>query len=85
MKEQEEIETVKECCTHTDCIYRTHIDGGNTPICYYAVIENQSRNCKISECDKYKGGKAVKPKMGEEYLLFWEYEIYDDNTFRKRY
>lgn len=82
---QEEIETVRDHCTHDDCIYRAHIDGGNTPICYYAVIECQSRGCKISECDKYKGGKPIKPIMGEEYLLFWEYEIYDDNTLWKRY
>lgn len=74
----QEIETVKEHCKHTDCIYRSFIDGGNTPICFYAVLACESRKCKISECDKYKGGKPIKPKMDMEYVLYWEYEYDKD-------
>lgn len=81
----QEVETAKECCKHDDCIYRSYIDGGNTPICYYAVLEGQSRGCKISECDKYKGGKALRPKMNIEYMLFWEYELNDADIIWKGY
>lgn len=82
---QEEIETVKTHCRHTDCIYRSHIDGGNTPICYYAVLEGKSRGCKISECNKYKGGTPIKARMDWEYVLFWEYELKDADIIWKRY
>lgn len=81
----EKIETVKEHCKHEDCIYRAHIDGGNIPICYYAVLECKSRGCKISECDKYRGGKPLKARMNLEYMLFWEYELKDADIIWKRY
>ena len=69
-------ETVKEHCKHKDCIYRVYIDGGNIPICYYAVLERKSRGCKISECDKYKAGVKTQPRMKPEYWIEWEREIY---------
>lgn len=75
---KEEIELVSELCP-TDCIYMSHLDDG-TPICYYAVIKCECRKCKISECDKYKGGKPIKPKMKHEYIVYWEYEIYDEDA-----
>ena len=77
-----EEETVKENCSHPDCVYRSHIAGGVTPVCIYALIEGRSRNCKISECDKYKGGKKTKAKMREDIVIYWERETYgstDDN------
>lgn len=76
---QEEIELVADYCPE-DCIYRSHISGGFTPICYYAAIENKVRGCKISECDKYRAGKPVRPRIREEYTLFWEYECYDEDA-----
>lgn len=81
---QEKEETVRNHCIHKDCVYRSYIDGGATPICYYAVLEGRSRGCKISECDKYKGGKPIKAKMGVEYILFWEYELNDVDAIWKR-
>lgn len=74
---QEVEELVSELCPE-DCIYRNYIDGGNTPICYYAVIMCECRGCKISECDKYKPGKPIKVRMDKEYVIGWEREIYDD-------
>lgn len=73
----QEIETVKEHCRHYDCIYRSYIDGGATPICFYAVLAKESRKCKISECDKYQYGKKIKPHLTEEYIIMWEIELYD--------
>ena len=78
-----EIQTVEENCTHPDCIYRGHIDGGWTPICMYSLIECKARNCKISECDKYKSGKKTKARMRKDIVIYWETELYgntDDNS-----
>ena len=74
----EEIEeTVANSCRHPECIYRSQIDGGNTPICFYAVLAGEPRRCKISECDKYKDGRKVRPRMKVDYTIWWECE-YDD-------
>ena len=76
----EEIEeTVANSCRHPECIYRSQIDGG-TPICFYAVLAGEPRRCKISECDKYKDGRKVRPRMKEDYILWWEYELYDKDA-----
>lgn len=77
---QEELETVRDHCKHSDCMYRSSIDAGQIPICYYAVLANECRGCKISECDKYKSGKPIRPRMDREYVVFWEYEIYDEDA-----
>lgn len=76
---QEEIELVKDYCP-SDCVYRSYVDGGATPICFYAVIMQQCRGCRISECDKYKAGRPIQPRMKEEYVLCWEREIYDEDA-----
>lgn len=73
---QEEL-CVKLC--PSNCMYRTYIDGGATPICYYAVIMQKSRGCRISECDKYKAGRPKQPRMKEEYVLYWERELYGED------
>lgn len=74
---KEDIELAVDYCPR-DCIYMTYIDGGYTPVCYYAVLMNECRGCKISECDRYKSGKPLKPRMKTEYTIFWEYKIHDD-------
>lgn len=76
MQEKEELETVAENCTHTECIYRSRITGG-TPVCLYAMLAGEPRRCKISECDKYKDGRKVRPRMKVDYTIWWECE-YDD-------
>lgn len=83
---QEELETVRKHCKHEDCIYRSYIDGGATPICFYAVVEGASRKCKISECDKYRGGEKIQPRLNREYIILWEIELYNDgDIIRQRY
>lgn len=76
----EAIETVLEHCRHPECVYRSQIEGGNTPICFYAVLAGQSRGCKISECDKYKDGRKIRPRMKEQYIIWWETELYDEDA-----
>ena len=80
MKEQEEqeaIELASDYCPD-DCVYRTLLRG-YIPACYYAAIEHQVRGCKISECDKYRSGRPLKPTMDREYTVFWEYRFYDED------
>lgn len=76
----EEIEEVRFHCKHPECIYRSQIDGGSTPICFYAVLAGEPRRCKISECDKYKDGRKVRPRMEKDYILWWEIELYDEDA-----
>lgn len=76
---EEKIELVSRCCPK-DCVYMAYIDGGATPICYYAVIESECRKCSVSKCDKYKGGKPIRPRMKQEYILYWEREVYGDDA-----
>ena len=73
---QEDVELAKDYCP-SDCYYRSTIDGGNTPICFYAAIEQKCRGCKISECDKYRQSTPVRAKMQLDYMIMWEYN-YDD-------
>lgn len=75
----QKIETAKEYCPN-DCIYRSYIDAGNTPICFYAVIEGKGRGCRISECDKYTAGTKVKPQMNKYNFIEWEYETDGENA-----
>ena len=77
---QQEVETVAEKCPRNDCIYRVLIDGGRTPVCYYAVIEEKSRGCPISQCDKYQSGRKKGPRMKVDYTIYWEYECYDEDA-----
>lgn len=80
---QENIETVELCsthCRHPECIYRSQIEGGNTPICFYAALAGEPRRCKISECDKYKDGRKIRARMKEQYILWWEIELYDEDA-----
>lgn len=80
MQEKEELETVAQHCKHIECIYRSQIDGGQTPICFYAAMAGEPRRCKISECDKYKDGRKVRPRMKERYIIWWETELYDEDA-----
>ena len=54
-------ETVKKDCKHPDCAYRRPLDAGYTPYCDYIGATGRARGCSISECDKYKPGKAKFP------------------------
>ena len=76
----EEIEEVRFHCTHPECIYRSSIDAGTIPICFYAVLAGELRGCKISECDKYKDGRKIRPRMKERYVIWWETELYDEDA-----
>ena len=49
------VETVKQHCQHTDCMYRARSTLVET--CDYMLVTGQPRNCDISICDKYKAGK----------------------------
>lgn len=73
-------EFVKQQCQHKDCIYRQYIEGGHVPICGYASVQGKSRGCSISECDKYTPGRKVKPKMRQDAVIVWEYDIYDKKS-----
>lgn len=76
----EDVETVNECCKHKDCIYRKPIGANyNEQCCYYAVMEQQVRGCKISECDKYKPGKPKQARMNENIYIEWEYDLYGND------
>ena len=77
---EEEIELCSTHCKHPDCVYRSAIDGNNTPICFYAVLAGEPRRCKISECDKYKDGRKVRPRMKEDYVIWWECDLYDEDA-----
>ena len=84
--QKEVVETVARDCKHFDCMYRSSISGGQTPICYYSVMTGECRRCKISECDKYKPGRAIKPKMKEEYWIEWIYGYGEDvDSIRSRF
>lgn len=74
----EEVELVSTHCRHPECIYRSQIDGGRIPICFYAAMAGEPRRCKISECDKYKDGRKVRPRMERDFAIWWECEFYDD-------
>ena len=74
-----EIETVEEYCKHEDCIYRRRL--GWTPYCDYIGVEKKSRGCDISECDKYKAGKKVQPRMHKNYELDWEWETFEFGNY----
>lgn len=76
MKEKE-VELVVDFCPG-DCVYMSHIDDG-TPMCYYAVIAKECRRCKISECDKYRSGKPIRPRLNTVFTVFWEREFYDED------
>lgn len=76
---REEVEECRTHCRHIDCVYRGQIDAGHTPVCLYAMYEGRARGCKISECDKYKAGKKIRPRLRrEDIVIFWEREIYGD-------
>lgn len=75
---KEPIELVSECCQHEDCVYRATIYP-HIPICNYAAVEHQIRGCKISECNRYRGGEPIKPTMDNEYMIYWEYDYYDED------
>lgn len=66
-----------EVCSHPGCIYKSYIDCGRTAVCNYNLITGKSRNCKISECDKYKEGIKKKPTMTKEGYIKWVVEIYE--------
>lgn len=79
-EEKEVIEQVSTHCKHPECIYRSSISGGNIPVCLYAMLAGEARGCKISECDKYKDGRKIRPRMKEKYIIYWETEVYDEDA-----
>lgn len=74
-----EIELVEEHCPE-DCIYRQPVRSLNTEGCFYSVMENKLRGCKISECDKYKRGNPKKARMKFSTEIYWIYEVDEDGT-----
>lgn len=74
-----QVETVEEFCP-TDCVYRGVMWSYNTPFCQYALIEGECRKCKVSECDKYRQGKPIKPRMRADIIIEWEYEFYGEDV-----
>lgn len=80
---KEVIETVELCstqCKHPECVYRSTIDGGCTPICFYAVLAQEPRGCRISECDRYKDGRKIRPRMKDDFIIWWETELYGEDA-----
>ena len=73
---QGKLETVAECCHRTDCVYRSKIEGG-IPICVYILVEGVPRGCSISECDKYKSGRKIQPRIKQDYYIEWDWEYYE--------
>lgn len=73
-------ETVAESCQHEHCIYRSYINGGRIPICFYSLTTGKTRGCKISECDKYVDGRKIKPTIKKDGTIEWVYEIYERRT-----
>lgn len=67
------IETVAEHCQHEDCVYRLILDSKRTPFCGYLLVTERVRGCKISECNKYRGGEkkiVINPDtMGCEWRI----------------
>lgn len=56
------IETVNEHCKHKDCSYRKALSHGRwTYYCDYIGATGHSRNCPISECDKYTNEPVTFP------------------------
>jgi hypothetical protein len=53
-------ELVADICPK-DCSYRRHFHGC-TVYCDYIGATGHSRNCKISECDKYTTEKVEYPE-----------------------
>lgn len=72
----QEVETVAEHCKHEDCIYRGRLHACGIPICQFILVEGESRKCPISECNRYKPGEKVQPRMLDDYTIMWEYEVY---------
>lgn len=71
-----EVETVKQHCKHEDCVYRRHLEAW-TPYCDYIGVEKQPRGCDISNCDKYRPGRKMRPRMHEHYELDWDWEVFE--------
>ena len=71
-----EIETCADNPKCHDCIYRRTI-GSDVPICFYAVLMQECRGCKISECDKYKTGT----KQARSKIEYMEWEMYYDDDY----
>lgn len=51
----QDVETIDEFCPK-NCVYRMKLDR-HTSMCGYAIIEQHTRGCAISSCDKYRKGK----------------------------
>lgn len=78
--QENEVELCTEKCE--GCIYGSTVYA-RTTACLYSIIEGKARGCKISECDKFKRGEKIKPRITREYVLWWECEVYDDNDIRQ--
>lgn len=71
-----EVETVEKDCCHKDCFYRMKFDTW-IDFCAYAIIEEHSRGCPISQCDKYRTGRGTR-KVSIDFRTL-EYRWYEDN------
>lgn len=65
------LEITDRHCKHKDCVYRGWLSAPNgVATCDYILIEGRSRNCKISECDKYRTGiKTTKSELSFLYSV----------------
>ena len=70
----QDYETMEQC-VHPNCIYRSTINSGRIEVCTYTLRTGKSRNCKISECDKFKDGLKKKPMITKEGFIRWVVEI----------
>lgn len=68
------IELVDDFCPK-DCGYRMQLTYGVsecTHFCAYILLEQHSRGCDVSKCDKYR--KGTKHKRARGFTIKWEVE-----------
>lgn len=73
-----EIELAEDYCPR-DCVYLAYIDA-SIPCCYYCGLMEEPRRCKISECDKYRKGEKLQPRLTHDLVVYWERGVYDQDV-----
>lgn len=69
------MQTVAKDCKHKDCHYRRKLNrDGSIIYCAYCAMTGTSRNCLISECDKYVKKHKRKPRMTRGSDIEWDDE-----------
>lgn len=83
MMEDNREELVEELCPQ-DCVYRCRFDN-TVHFCDYIGFMGVSRNCPVSQCDKYRRGKkrftgwtnAHDWEVRDNYEIIYEDEQWD--------